>query len=192
MPFTKTKDFPSHGYPDSTPDMTGGPGFAGVHELGEFVKQGGVLVALDNSAAIVADLGISSVLSSHQPAKLFHPGSLVTAKARQASSPILYGYPEKFHLYKGNTPLLRSALRDRSYMVAQFGDEPLADEKPYDGEIMGVPADEQPQNKKHPKKNPVNTCVRVWCATKTKSLGTVPSLTCPWAKVGWFHSPLTP
>ena len=31
MPFTKTKEFPSHGYPDSTPDMTGGPGFAGVH-----------------------------------------------------------------------------------------------------------------------------------------------------------------
>jgi hypothetical protein len=154
MPFTKTKEFPSHGYPDSTPDMTGGPGFAGVHELGEFVKQGGVLVALGNSAAIVADLGISSALSSHQPAKLFHPGSLVTAKARQASSPILYGYPEQFHLYKGNTPLLRSALRDRSYMVAQFGDEPLADEKPYDGEIMGVPADEQPQKQEASEEKP--------------------------------------
>ena len=147
MPFTKTKDFTSHGYPDASPDITGGPGFEGVYQLSEFVKQGGVLVALDNSAAIVADLGISSALSSHQPSKLFHPGSIVTAKARQAASPILYGYSEQFHLYKGNSPLLRTALRDRSYMVAQFGDEPLADEKPYEGEIMGVPAEEQPQKR---------------------------------------------
>jgi hypothetical protein len=154
MPFTKTKDFPSHGYPDASPDITGGPGFEGVHQLSEFVKQGGVLVALDNSAAIVADLGISSALSSHQPSKLFHPGSIVTAKARQATSPILYGYSKQFHLYKGNSPLLRTALRDRSYMVAQFGDEPLADEKPYEGEIMGVPIEEQPQKQEAPDEKP--------------------------------------
>ena len=34
--------------------------------------------------------------------------------------------------------MLRSDLLDRKYMVAQFGDEPLADEKPYTGEIMGL------------------------------------------------------
>ena len=138
MPFTKTKEYPSHGYPDQTDDMTGGPGFDGLNNLNEFVKNGGVLVPLDNAAAIIADLGIGGVLSSYRSSRLFHPGSIVTAKARSIESPILYGYPEEFHLYKGNTPMLRSDLLDRKYMVAQFGDEPLADEKPYTGEIMGL------------------------------------------------------
>jgi len=138
MPFTKTKEYPSHGYPDQTDDMTGGPGFDGLNKLNEFVKNGGVLVPLDNAAAIIADLGIGGVLRSYRSSRLFHPGSIVTAKARNAESPILFGYPEEFHLYKGNTPMLRSDLIDRKYMVAQFGDEPLSDEKPYTGEIMGL------------------------------------------------------
>ena len=43
MPYTKTAEFPSHGTPDSTNDMTGGPGFAGIDELNKFVNSGGVL-----------------------------------------------------------------------------------------------------------------------------------------------------
>ena len=145
MPFTKTAQFQAHGTPDATDDMTGGPGFEGIHELEAFVKAGGILIPLDNSSSIVAELGIGSQLSSHSPSKLFHPGSIVTAKTRQSSSPILYGYPEQFHLYKGNTPLLRTAIRDRQYMVVQYGDEVLSDEKPYEGEIMGFAEDQQPK-----------------------------------------------
>ncbi|MFX7784484.1 hypothetical protein ABTJ92_19880, partial [Acinetobacter baumannii] len=38
MPYTKTAAFPSHGYPDSTNDMTGGPGFDGMEQLKQFVE----------------------------------------------------------------------------------------------------------------------------------------------------------
>ena len=55
MPFTKTAEFPSHGTPDATTDMTGGPGMDGMNELKKFVDTGGVLVTLDNSTTIAAE-----------------------------------------------------------------------------------------------------------------------------------------
>ncbi|MGA0155204.1 MAG: M14 family zinc carboxypeptidase [Flavobacteriaceae bacterium] len=145
MPFTKTATFQAHGTPDSSEDITGGPGFDGIHQLSAFVEAGGILIPLDNSSTIVAELGIGKQLSRQNTSKLFHPGSIVTAKARQSKSPLLYGYPEKFHLYKGNTPLLKTALRDRHYMVLQYGDDPQSDETPYEGAIMGLPEDQQPK-----------------------------------------------
>ena len=145
MPFTKTATFQAHGTPDSSEDITGGPGFDGIHQLSAFVEAGGILIPLDNSSTIVAELGIGKQLSRQNTSKLFHPGSIVTAKARQSKSPLLYGYPEKFHLYKGNTPLLKTALRDRHYMVLQYGDDPQSDEAPYEGAIMGLPEDQQPK-----------------------------------------------
>ena len=139
LPYTKTDEFPSHGYPDATDDMTGGPGFDGIANLAQFVKDGGVLVPLDNSASIIADLGIAKEVSSFSPGGLFHPGSIVTVKKKDDSSPILYGYPETFHLFKGNGDLLGTNLRDRSMMVLQYGTRPLSDENEYSGEIMGQP-----------------------------------------------------
>ena len=58
MPYTKTPEFASHGFPDATADMTGGPGFAGVENLKQFVEQGGVLVTLSNSSQLIAETGI--------------------------------------------------------------------------------------------------------------------------------------
>src|SRR5690606_33774075 len=43
MPYTKTDEYPSHGTPDSTDDMTGGPGFIGLANLQRFVDDGGLL-----------------------------------------------------------------------------------------------------------------------------------------------------
>ncbi|QGY42190.1 peptidase [Maribellus comscasis] len=137
MPYTKTAEFPSHGYPDSTEDMTGGPGLDGLNNLKTFVRDGGVLVPLANSAAIIADAGIGKEVSSFSPGGLFHPGSLVSAKARNAKSPILYGYPDTFHLFKGNGKLLATEKYDRNLMVLQYGTKPLKDEVEYTGKILG-------------------------------------------------------
>ncbi len=137
MPFTKTKEFPSHGYPDSTEDMTGGPGFEGLNNLSQFVKEGGILVPLENSAGIIAEAGIGREVSSFTPAGLFHPGSIVTAKARNTGSPILYGYPETLHLFRGNGSLLSTRKYNRDLMVLQYGTKPLKDEIEYTGKILG-------------------------------------------------------
>ena len=137
LPYTKTKAYPSHGYPDATDDMTGGPGYDGVNNLSQFVKEGGVLVPLGNSASIIADAGMGPGVRSFSPSGLFHPGSVVTVKARNTSSPILYGYPEIFHIFKGNGKLLQTAKYDRDMLVLQYGTQPLSDELSYNGKILG-------------------------------------------------------
>lgn len=139
MPYTKTEEFPSHGYPDSSKDITGGPGLIGMANLDRFVKDGGVLIPLNGTATIIADAGIGKEARSFSPGNLFHPGSIVTVKTRNSKSPILYGYPETFHIFKGNGNLLRTAKYDRELMVLQYGSLPLTDEKEYEGEIMGQP-----------------------------------------------------
>jgi len=137
LPFTKTDNFPSHGFPDSTPDMTGGPGFMGIDNLKNFAEAGGVIITLDNSTAMVAETGITRDLQSYSASDLFHPGSVVTVKARKGSSPILYGYPETFSIFRGNGPLYQVELKDRDMILLQYGTKPLEDEIEYTGPIMG-------------------------------------------------------
>jgi hypothetical protein len=145
MPYTKTPEFPSHGYPDATPDMTGGPGFIGMENLQKFVEAGGLLITLDNSTNIIANVGITNALQPVNASDLFHPGSIVQAKVKKSNHPIFYGYPEYFPIYRGNAPLLQVGKYDSDMMLLQYGTKPLKSELPYEGPIMGMPAN-QPSN----------------------------------------------
>ena len=129
LPFTATPEYPAHGSPSSTPDMTGGPGFAGLAELQKFVDEGGTLVTLRNATRLAAETGIARSLSPLNPASLFHPGSVVRVKARRRDHPLLYGYPEVTHVFRGIGQLYEVDRRDRQQMVLQYGTEQLADEK---------------------------------------------------------------
>jgi hypothetical protein len=140
LPFTRTAQFPSHGSPDSTADMAGGPGFAGLAELERFGEEGGVVITLGNAGTMIVGTGIVSELEPYQPSSLFHPGSIVRAKARRPANPIMYGYPETFHVFRGSLPLWRVPLRDRHLIVAQYGTELLADERDtVVVDVMGMP-----------------------------------------------------
>ncbi|WP_338876350.1 M14 family zinc carboxypeptidase [Spirosoma sp. SC4-14] len=139
LPYTKTAEFPSHGFPDATTDITGGPGFDGIEQLKKFVESGGVLVTLDNSSLMVAEAGITRDLAQANAPTLFHPGSIVTAKNRNSNSPIMYGFPETFPIFRGIAPLLQTKKANRDMMVMQYGTKPLKDEEEYKGAIMGMP-----------------------------------------------------
>jgi len=139
MPYTKTAEFPSHGFPDSTIDMTGGPGFAGMAQLREFVENAGVIISLDNSSQILANTGVVKDLQTADAAGLFHPGSVINVKVRKTDSPILYGFPEVFPIFRGNGPLLQVAKYNRNMMLLQYGTKPLKDEEKYTGPILGMP-----------------------------------------------------
>jgi hypothetical protein len=154
MPFTKTAEYPSHGTPDATNDMTGGPGLDGMHQLQLFVDAGGVIITLDNSTKMVAETGIARELEPYQAQGLFHPGSFVTVKARKSNSPLLYGYPETFHVFRGNGPLYQVDKYNRDMMVMQYGTKPLKDEVEYTGPIMGMPDKKLTKEKKDEKKDP--------------------------------------
>lgn len=139
MPYTKTAEYPSHGAPDATNDMTGGPGFEGVAQLKQFVDAGGVLITLDNASQIIAELGIGRSLEPAATPGLFHPGSVVNTKIRKADHPVLYGYPEVFPIFRGIAPVLQTEKYDRGMMLLQYGTKVLKDEEEYKGAIMGMP-----------------------------------------------------
>jgi hypothetical protein len=129
LPYTATTQFPSHGTPSATSDMTGGPGFQGLGELERFVREGGVLITLHQATRLAAETGIARELSPLAASGLSHPGSVVRAKVRRRDHPILYGYPDTTHLFRGNGPLYTVERRDRSMMLLQYGTELLPDER---------------------------------------------------------------
>lgn len=139
LPYTKTAEFPAHGFPDATTDMTGGPGFEGVQQLKQFVETGGVLVTLDNSSRMIAEAGIARELEVFDAPTLFHPGSVVQVKTRKADNPVMYGYPETFPIFRGIGPILQTRKYNRDMMLLQYGTKPLKDEEEYKGLIMGMP-----------------------------------------------------
>ncbi|MBC7923447.1 MAG: peptidase, partial [Ferruginibacter sp.] len=150
LPYTKTAEYPSHGYPDQTGDLTGGPGFEGVQQLKQFVETGGVLVTLGNSSLTIAQAGIARELEAAPAEGLFHPGSVVQVKARQPPHPVLYGYPDTFYVFRGMSPLLQTRKYNRNLMLLQYGTKPLKDEEEYKGLVMGMP-DKKPVKTPEPK-----------------------------------------
>jgi hypothetical protein len=139
LPFTKTAEYTSHGTPSNTTDMTGGPGFQGLAELERFLDQGGTLITIENATRLATETGLIRELQDHSASGLFHPGSIVTAKARRPSHPVMYGFPETTHVFRGNAPLWRTPRRDRGLMVLQYGTELLVDERDtVVAEIMGM------------------------------------------------------
>jgi hypothetical protein len=139
LPYTKTPEFPSHGLPDATTDMTGGPGFDGINQLKLFVEAGGVLVTMDNSSTMIAETGITRDLDKVETPGLYHPGSIVNVKIRKSDSPIVYGFPEVFPIFKGISPLLQTKKYNRDMMVLQYGTKSLKEDEEYTGPIMGLP-----------------------------------------------------
>jgi hypothetical protein len=140
MPFTRTSEFQSHGIPKSTPDMTGGMSHEGLAELQRFVEAGGVLITLREASRIVGETGFTSSLSPLPLGQLFHPGSIVRVRARRPDHPILYGYPETFHVFRGNGVLFQVPRRDRGMMVLQYGTRASEDDESRDeGPMLGIP-----------------------------------------------------
>jgi hypothetical protein len=136
LPFEKTAATPNLGAPFSSPDITGGPGFAGLESLRAFVDDGGELITLETATRLVAESGIAPQLAPHQTRTLFHPGSVVRVRMRHRS-PILYGFPDTTTAFRGNSPLYEVVPRDSAMLVLQYGTK--LPEKADTGEIMGEP-----------------------------------------------------
>jgi hypothetical protein len=140
MPFQRTRETPAMGVPAATDDMTGGMGFEGLAELQRFVDDGGTLITLAGATRLVGESGLARELSELTPRTLFHPGSVVRARARAPRSPILYGFPEVTHVFRGNGPLFQVDQRDSSFIVLQYGARRRPEERD-EGPMLGIRAD---------------------------------------------------
>jgi len=99
MPYTQTPEFPTHGFPDSTEDMTGGMGFEGLTALRDFVESGGTFLAIGSASTLLVDYGFMRGVDLRDAGSVFVPGSILQGEVSDSSDPLTYGYGETFPLY---------------------------------------------------------------------------------------------
>lgn len=99
MPYTRTAEYPTHGFPDSTEDMTGGMGFEGLMALRDFVEDGGTLLAIGSAATLPVDYGLMRDVNLRDAGSIFIPGSLLQGEVADPTNPLTYGYGNALPLY---------------------------------------------------------------------------------------------
>ena len=105
LPWKTTPETPNIGKEDSTDDMRPGLGFAGLQNLQEFVRRGGLLVGVMDTAELAVNFGLTPGVSIARPEKFKLTGSVVRSKFVDRASPILYGYAEAPALYSFDGPI---------------------------------------------------------------------------------------
>jgi hypothetical protein len=125
LAYTQTPEFPSHGSIDSSPDITGGMGFAGLGNLQTFVEAGGLLVALGSAGVLAAEGGITRDVEARRPGGT--PGSHVTTKVLRPEHPLAWGYATIDWVFRGNLPVYGVDEHDCGHTVMQFGSKTFAD-----------------------------------------------------------------
>jgi len=132
MAYTKTAEFPSHGVPDASPDITGGPGWKGMESLQEYLDKGGILITLGGGSALALEGGLArSVTRRSSPDT---PGVELTAKFLRPEHPIAYGYPETTSVFRINLPAYGVRPELRRFVVLQWGTKPPSDDRDPDAD----------------------------------------------------------
>ncbi|MCZ6778674.1 MAG: M14 family zinc carboxypeptidase [Acidobacteria bacterium] len=124
MPYTKTREFPSHGTPGSSPDITGGITLRGLANLQDFVEEGGVLVTLGGATTIPIDGGFVRGIRRAPVKKLHTPGVEIRARFLQPLHPMAYGYPEITSVFRQDLTLYQTREADLDWIVLQWGVKP--------------------------------------------------------------------
>ena len=119
MAFTRTPEYPSHGVPAASDDITGGIGWRGLAELQRFVEAGGVLVTLGNATTLALDGGLVRGVRQ-AAANLTTPGAEVRAEFAQPDHPIAYGYSSTPTVFRSNYAVydLPRRWREMSYCTS--------------------------------------------------------------------------
>jgi hypothetical protein len=99
MPWKTTALTPNLGKYAETDDIRPGMGFNGVEKLSNFVKNGGVLVGVENAADFAITMGLANGVSMNQPGRNHVVGTLLRTKIVDETSPIIYGLSDSLAVY---------------------------------------------------------------------------------------------
>ena len=105
LPWKKTAETPNLGSEDQTDDMRPGLGYAGVAHLQDFVRKGGLLLTVMDTADLAVSTGFTPGLSVAARQRLRIVGSVVRSKTVDATSPIAYGYTDNLAIWCDNGPI---------------------------------------------------------------------------------------
>jgi len=101
MPWKNSEDTPNFFAPglDSTEDIRGGLGYQGLSNLEKFVRDGGLLIAVQTSASLPVAGGMTDMVNVAEARAMQAPGSVVLSSVDDKKSPITYGYDDKLYVY---------------------------------------------------------------------------------------------
>jgi hypothetical protein len=133
MPYTRTEEFPSHGVPDASEDITGGIGWEGMAKLEEFLTGGGMLITLGNGSALALEGGLVRGVSE-AGGEANTPGSELQVSFARPRHPIAYGYPAVASAFRSNYTVYDVRRADVGHVVLQWGTKPLKDERDEEAE----------------------------------------------------------
>ena len=105
LPWKTTPETPNIGKIDSTEDMRPGLGWIGLENLQNFVRRGGLLLGVMDTADIAVSYGLTQGVSITRPQRFKAVGTVVRSKFVDASSPIAYGYGDGLSIYCSNGPI---------------------------------------------------------------------------------------
>ena len=105
LPWKTTQLTPNIGKIDSTDDMRPGLGWAGLANLQSFVRRGGLLVNVMDTANFAVNFGLAPGVSIQSPQRLRATGSILRSKFVDSNSPIAYGYGDGLSVYCYDGPI---------------------------------------------------------------------------------------
>ena len=147
MAYTKTKEYPSHGVPDASEDITGGIGWAGMANLEKYLDAGGLLITLGNGSALALDGGLVRDVYRKSGA-FFTPGSELKVKFVRPDHPLAYGYTEVTSAFRTWMPVYDIGQAGRRAVVLQWGTKLRVEDRDEGGPGAGKPKDAKEQGKK--------------------------------------------
>jgi hypothetical protein len=106
LPWKKTDLTPNIGVEDSTDDMRGGLELDGILHLRDFIRAGGVFIAIGDSSALPIQFGLAQGLSVRDTTKLWARGGVFKAEIGDRTSPLAYGYDDTLGIYFSQAPVL--------------------------------------------------------------------------------------
>jgi hypothetical protein len=134
LAYTSTAQFPTHGTPTSSADITGGLTWSGIQNLEAFVREGGVLVTLGGASTLPLDGGLVRDVRRASVRNLNNPGSELRVRFRRPDHPLAYGYPETTSVFRAGEPVYDVRRVDQGRVVLQWGTKiPRDDEEPAAG-----------------------------------------------------------
>jgi zinc carboxypeptidase len=91
---------------DSTDDIRGGLGYSGLANLEQFVRDGGLLIAVQTSASLPVAGAMTDMVNVGEARNMQAPGSVVLSSVEDKRSPIAYGYDDKLYIYFRQGPVI--------------------------------------------------------------------------------------
>jgi hypothetical protein len=111
IPFKASAEYPSLGKPVESDDISGGPGYAGLAQLQQFVESGGVLITLGSGTALVLEGGMVRSVAKASSDDVFTPGAELKVTFALPEHPIRYGYADETSVFRTNLPVYETPRR---------------------------------------------------------------------------------